>query len=247
MRQRIDHLPEEDVQAINDMFSIALGDARRNVDISLSHPAFYRRLLADPQLRQAFLDGLDDLAPPHPLDEDSLPAGLTQRARPIADILREARASQPTRETASTGAWQLRWERTREYLQTLLLSPAPATNGATYRRDDASALDEEAVTVIMEEVQVDDLSAQLLLEVARRPETPHLLHPILSLTSEEAMAPQQLQVTLQWGPYRETSPLDAAGRANLPPIPAAGITDDAGSVVDARLEVILEPLPPDDH
>ena len=41
------------------MLSLVVHDALEGVDISTHYPAFYQRMLADNELREAFLDTLD--------------------------------------------------------------------------------------------------------------------------------------------------------------------------------------------
>lgn len=85
------------------MLSLVVNDALEGVDIARRYPTFYRRLLADPQLRRAFLEALEilekdktgELVPlPDQLDVDLT---FLEWAHPLSAMV----------DTEPSGSWRL--------------------------------------------------------------------------------------------------------------------------------------------
>src|SRR5688572_17786521 len=100
------------------MLSLVVHDALEGVDISVRYPAFYQRMLADNELREAFLDSLDLLR--RSQVGQLLP--LPQPASEDLSFLR-ARSSEPRIEYTTNGRWRILWQRTIADIQAILFQP----------------------------------------------------------------------------------------------------------------------------
>ncbi|MCI0649919.1 MAG: hypothetical protein L0332_11875 [Chloroflexi bacterium] len=222
----------------DEMFSIVVNDALEGVDITQRYPAFYRKLLANPPLLEAFLDILEVLESDR---EGTLESPPVMTKRDLAFL--QTVDAPPVVEEREPGRWSVSWRQTAERLQALFanfgLSPV-----AAYR--DASGLIEEVyATLIRSEAEVGVRRLEVLLEVtwASDPEMLNLLLTVAIFAQGVAEQPQpSLQAIIQWGSYSETAVVDENGQASFPPLPFQAIVDETGTVIDAGLQFSLTPI-----
>lgn len=222
-----------------DMLSLAINDALDGVDISARYPRFYRRLLADMDLRDAFLDALAILAPEDASGWDTFPP------EPSLDMpFLEEEIHHPLVENVKDG-WRILWQRSIPQLEKLFgLPPSSPTGppvlaeaGPVWRGVSGSApgaLDEETLPLLRDRVQVGDVEVEVFLEVTLQPGDAGKLDPTLIVTAPASL--EDLQVTVRWGTYRETAPVSPGGAAPLPALPLTAIFDEKG-ITSLELEL----------
>lgn len=211
-----------------EMLSLVINDALEGVDITRRYPTFYRRLLANAHLRQIFLDAMEALQKDEALDP--LPEGASMDLSFLAPEEKATPDAQPPIE-------QLRvtLTRTRQQLRDLF-APPPA---AVPMRSALAGMEDEYVTLLRSDVATEEGKLEVILE-GRRPATADALYPVVLLILPEEVALQRsLEVTLQWGSYRETESLDQRGRASFPPLALDAILDEEGDVLTGlKLELV---------
>lgn len=204
-----------------EILSLVINDALEGVDITRRYPTFYRRLLADPHLRQIFLDAMESL--------ERSEAGELEPLPEAADIDLSFLASEEREETSPPSpAEQLRiiLTRTRDQLRELF-APPPA---AIPVRSAMTGMEDDYITLLRSNVLSAQGEFEVILE-GQRPATANALQlTVMLVPQEEVMGGPELQATLEWGTYQETAPLDRRGRATFPPLPLDIILDDRGEV-----------------
>lgn len=217
------------------MLSLVVNDALDGVDIARRYPVFYRRLLADPRLRWAFLEALEILGKEEDGELDSLPASLDidlpflERTQPLEAMV----------ETKLSGSWRLSWQRPIPYLQSRLIdsfAPADPTN-----RSPADFLEDDRITLVDGVVEVAGDEIGVLLEFVRPAGAPDVLHLSLFVT---AGAIASFRATVEWGNFRETARVAAFGGVTFPPLSLADLLDDVGQKITAALCLTVEPAAP---
>lgn len=205
-----------------EMLSLVINDALEGADIRRRYPAFYRRLLAEPPLRQIFLDAIELLETDGAGELDPLPQAASIDLSFLAPE-EKATADPPT----TFEQLRVTLTRTRQQLRDLF-APPPA---AAAMRGALAGMEDEYVTLLRSDVPTEQGELEVILE-GRRPAAADALHPVvLVIQPEEAALPLPLQITLEWGSYRETESLDQRGRASLPPLALDAILDEQGDVV----------------
>ena len=214
------------------MLSLVVNDALEGVDIARRYPTFFRRMLADQQLRWAFLEALENLekykaGELEPLPDDlDLDLTFLQRVQPAPAVVKA--------ETSSL--WRLAWQRPVAFLQSLwarsLASPRPALRAlASFLEDDRLPLVEDVVEVAGDEVGV-------LLKAVRPAGAPGDLHLSLLITAETV---DTLQATVEWGAFSETAVVRASSCVTLPSLPLADVFDEVSQKIAADLRLTVEP------
>lgn len=222
---------EEDV----DMLSLVLNDALDGVDIARRYPNFYRRLLADLDLRQAFLDALAILEPEDLSDWEAFPQSLAVELGFLEDEV-----LQPLVEVAKEG-WRIIWQRSVLQLEEILGIGSEPGAGLAWRgpqRPGAGALGEESIPLLRDTVRVGERHVEVFLEATRPPGPGRQLEPTLIVVGAEEAQP--LQAILRWGRYEEITAIDADGFARLPAVPLAAIFDETG-LTALSLEIVARP------
>lgn len=213
------------------MLSLVVNDALEGVDIARRYPAFYRRLLADSQLRQAFLEALEILEKEKAGELEPLPDYLDVDLT----FLKQAHSLQAMVDTELSGSWRFSWHRPISYLQSRLVVSF-ATVDPVYRSG-AEFLEDDRLTLVDDVVEVAGDEIGVLLEAVRAANAPDALHLSLLVT---AGAPDSLWATMEWGAFHETVLVEAIGRVIFPPLSLAAIVDDAGQKIVADLCLTIE-------
>lgn len=217
------------------MLSLVVNDALEGVDIAQRYPTFYRRLLADPQLRWAFLEALEMLEKDEAGDLDPLPGDLDVDLT----FLEEPHPPAAIMETEPSGCWRLSWHRPILYLQSLLVDSLAASR-PVYRAL-TSFLEDDRLTLVDDVVEVDGDEVGVLLEAVRPAGFPDALHLSLLVT---AGAVDSLRATVEWGSFRETTLIDSFGRVTFPPLSLTAVLDEVGQAIVAALCLTVEPAVP---
>lgn len=205
-----------------EMLSLVINDALEGIDITRRYPTFYRRLLADPHLRQIFLDAIELLGESEAGELDPLPEPAKIDLSFLATDENEATSLPSPAERL-----RITLTRTRQQLRDLF-APPPA---AVPMRDALTGLEDDYIILLRSNVPTEQGEFEVILE-GRRPAAANALLPlVMVIPPEDAVSPLPLEATLQWGSYRETKPLDPHGRASLPPLPLEAILDEEGDVL----------------
>lgn len=207
------------------LLPIVVSAALDGQDIAALFPGFYRAMLANPGLQEAFLDALQPLEAEHP----GWPA---EALEPPAD---------PSIDRLSSNRCRISWRQGLDQLRAIFFPAAPA---AAYRSDDA-ALDDLTLPLLRSQARLPDRVITVALFVTQRLETPDRLHPYASVAqqagNEDLQTPASgLRVSLQWGGYQADAETAAGGRADFPAIPVAEIIAASGEQVRAPLLFSLE-------
>ncbi|MEW5988470.1 MAG: hypothetical protein AB1791_17715 [Chloroflexota bacterium] len=210
------------------MISLIIPDALKGVDIATRYPTFYRQLLADPELRQTFLETLELYEASHSHHLAPLPTP------PVVNL--------SFLQTASTRL-QLAWQLSKEELQNLLF-PTGWRLAAGFRSS-YGWLDDGYVTLLRSQVSVERLSLDVLLQAslaADAPDEVSLALTVAGQSSADSAAPGSWQATIEWGDYVETVPVNEQGQATFPAIPLPAILQPSSQTVAANLFLSLEPV-----
>lgn len=222
-------------EADNEMLSLIVNDALEGIDITTRYPSFYRKMVSNPLLHEAFIDALDILEK----DRAGALEPLPESASHDLSFLKEFAPSTPLIEQAAAGRWAVTWQRTKEQIQALFENFEPARPLA-YRS--GNHLDNlEAITLLRGNVQVDGITVEMWLEASQPVDIPEMLHLFLTTAVPHSPNTPQpaLQATIQWGGYRETATIDQYGRALFPLLPLQTIVGESGQITSS-LQLKLE-------
>lgn len=224
-----------------EMLSLAINDALDGVDIAAHYPNFYRRLLADTELRNAFLDALAILDPEDLSDGDAFPPA------PSLDMpFLEEEILRPLVENIKEG-WRILWQRSIPQLERLFGIPPGADTGSSALAEPKPVwrgpvgatpgpLDEGTLPLLRDRVQLGQQEVEVFLEATRASESSEHLDATLIVAGFEAA--RQLQVTVHWGTYQESMPVPATGFVRLPTVPLDRIFDENG-ISALQLELVV--------
>jgi hypothetical protein len=220
----LDVHPGRVLAADMEMLSLIIDEVSKGVDIQTRYPTFYRKLLANAELRQAFLDALEIL------ESEPAPVNL-----PAADLsfLKET----PRREMPGAGR-RVTWSQTLAYLQSLF-SPSELVY-----RSDADLFEDAWHTLLRGEGQLDETVYTVQLDAALAEEPDDALSVVLTIAISLAMAqtetPMPLHASLQWGSYAESIRIDAEGRTRFPNVPLSAVFDDEYKRIQSGLSLTIE-------
>ena len=219
------------------MLSIVLSNALNGVDITTRYPAIFQKLLANDDMRKAFLEDLDML-------EKSQTGGLELLPEKPNRNLHFLHTVPPTQtvERLVTGEWRITWVQVTEQLQHIFLSPTLSSE-AIYR-DDANHLEETPFKLFHSNVDLNGESVTALLEALQPIANPDVLQ--LSLTvalrgdQDEENFLQTLVAQLQWGAYDEYTRVSQKGKSIFPDLPLSVILNQGKAEIGSNLRLTLE-------
>lgn len=205
------------------MLAHLISAALEGVDIPRRYPQSFRRLVADPALRAAFLDALDilDEAP-----SMSLPLPPSRDLSFLDKLKRTASLDQ----AAAPDPWHIRWRRSAEEIAGLFSflsqSPLPAL------REAAGFLEDETVTLLRGKVSARGMELDVTLEATRpaaQPDELRLSLWVLAANEYTALPAEDsaLVATVVWGSYEARVTITGDGHYALPSRPIAGVVDEA--------------------
>ncbi len=220
------------------MLSVVVNDAMMGIDISKRYPSFYKKLLEDSSLQQAFLDALDMME----MSKNNSLAALPGAACTNLAFL-ELAPWQPKINDLGKNNWQIRWHRTIKQLQAIFF---PSELGLTYRSNPIN-LDESWFTLLRGDVLLRGNTYSWHLECGITEELEDALAAYLHLavTFETKQVPlsNPLQASLTWGSYKETVDIPEQGRVRFPDIPLIAALDEQKENIIADLNLTIAAIP----
>jgi hypothetical protein len=219
--------------AESDMLSLIVSGILNGEDLASRYPAFYRKLLENAGLRQAFLDALNSVQAER--NGEMIP--LPPAARASLDFLGKQRSPTPVLEMFEPQRWRAIWQRSMEQVRSIF-----APSELAYRAD---ALAEDPwFTLLRDELAVSGDTFAVTLECTLSNDTENALAALLRLavtlgsTSKPTVFP--LKASLQWGGYQESVLFLEEGRAKFPDIPLAAVLDEQEGNVQSGFRLSLE-------
>ena len=225
----------------DDLLSLVVSDALKGIDIPTRYPEFFQRLLAEDELRQAFLEALDLI--------ESGPAATPEFTPTVSEsslsFLKSASA-QPMLQQPSPGHWRVSWQQTIEQLQATFF-PVRRASAPAYRH--ADDFEDSWFTLFRGDIELDQTRLAVLLEAVLRLDAPNALNVQLAVgiipDPIESTAPlPDLRATLDWGSYNATVAVGQWGRATFPAVPLDVILDEANRRITSDLRLGLELVSP---
>ena len=216
----------------NEMLSLMVNRVLKGEDISKRYPAFYRKLLNDAGLRQAFIDALEliEIEQTHQL----LPIPNSKKAS--LTFLTNS-PTQSALEILEEHKWRTTWQRTLEQIQAIFSPPELA-----YRAD-PSLYEDSWFTLLRDEIDVEGTIYTVALECTLAGDV-NAISTYLSLAVTLGTASSKpnfpLQARLQWGGYQKSVRIAEEGRAKFPDIPLNIILDDNHQSIKSGLSLTLE-------
>jgi hypothetical protein len=213
------------------MLSIVVNDALMGIDIMKKYPAFYARMLADEELRTAFLDTLELLEEgragklPAYSDSDTFNPDFLQKV-----------VSQPVIRRSAKDKLELFWERTVRQLQTMFfinsLEPGEVLRSGSYLAGEGT------INILHSQVEVDDQELDIRLNASHTLTNPGSLDLMMTISTPEEL-PYHFELTIVWGDYQETAAVSKYGLAKFPPLKRDQIITPTGELMHG-LELRLE-------
>jgi hypothetical protein len=219
----------------SEMLSLVVSEVLKGVDISIRYPAFYRNILNDDNLRQAFIDALGSIEN----EKQSETVVLPLLSKPALTFLSQ-RPQQPAIIKLGAAKWRTIWRQSIEQLQTVFSPPELAY------RSDPSLYEDPWITLLRDDVEVAGSQYTVVLECSPAETDDALavsfnIAVTLEIPIESTQIP--LEATLQWGSYNETIAISEEGRSKFPDVPLATILDEGLQNVKAELSLTLENTP----
>jgi hypothetical protein len=215
----------------NVMLSVVVNDALAGVDVATRYPTLYHALLVDKELHEAFLEVVALLS-------------TEQKAAPRAAAPSPATTPLPFLSSPPAPAikfldpkrWHAAWQLLRGYLEPRLSAPTLAPG---YRRT-SNLLEDDVVNLLRSTFVVGEIQLQLTLNAIRPATEPDVVHLQGTLAAATDPLPD-MQVTIEWGNYRQTAIPDRYGRFIFPSLSLDQIQDEAGRLTAGELQLRLEP------
>jgi hypothetical protein len=239
IKKLADHLAvldaqEGSTQAMeSDMLSLLISGTLRGEDVSRRYPAFYRKLLENADLRQAFLDALESIEAERAGELVPLPGAASRSLDFLA-----SQTSAPAVEMLEKENWRLTWRRSLEQIQAVF-SPRELA----YRAD-LSLIEDPWFTLVREEMAAAGSNFAVALECTISKDQEQALSTFLNLAVTLGSAPEPVQfplrASLSWGAYNESVLVAEEGRARFPDILLSDIFDPSQGQVQAGLSLTLE-------
>lgn len=233
--------PVPDIDERNEeMLSLAVNDALNGIDIRTRYPGFYRQMLANVELRNAFLDALDILERSRNNSLEPLPTAPNRNL----DFLKEA-TCRPSIEMPRPRQWRLRWQLSVEQLRRAFNAPEPVM------RDGDDLWQEKWLTLFRSEVEVAAEKLVVSLAAVQRIDQTGELTLNISVTShssgQSSTTLLPLQAEVQWGDYAATAVIADQSPTVFPTLPLTAVTDASGQLLAGDLHLKLETAGLDPH
>jgi len=217
--------------ASDEMLSLIVSEAIKGVDIPKRYPTFYRRLLSEPDLRQAFLDLLEII------DDENKSTPFLKTIPTDLDFLSQ-RSPEPKLKKLNHNKWLISWRQTVEQLQAIFSPPALAS------RKVLSLLDDHWFVLLREEIAIEGSLYTIDLESVFAEERNEALSTFLNLAvtleTGNNLSNFPIKATLKWGSYQSSLLITREGRSRFPDIPFASIFDSKLKMVTSELDFSLE-------
>lgn len=216
-----------------DMLSIIVNDALSGIDVMKKYPNFYARILANEELRTAFLDTLELL-------EQSRTNELSDYSGPekIDLSFLQQMMSKPSIRKSIQDKLELTWQRSVEQLQNMFYIASLQTSDA-YRSVD-SLLEENYINILHSQVEIDEQELEIRLDALQTLTAPENLDMMLVVFAPETFN-RQFEVTINWGEYQQSATVNQYGLAKLPPLKTEQVFTDSGELIHG-LELSLNQI-----
>lgn len=233
LNQLVDNAPHQELTETDlEMLSLVVNDALHDVDIQKQYPAFYKRLVEEPGLRDAFLDVLEmaeegeneelELELPEPISKK-----LTFLAEPDPVSIVEQ----------LTDRWRVTWQQSTAYLNTVFLS----RNLAFGYRNQVQGEDPWFV-LLREQIIVEQSQLNVFLEATLQEKGPVELALALAVTinAQPARTWSKIVAFLSWGDYQESLSIRLNERTSLPPAPLQQLLNEQMNTFRSDLQLSLD-------
>lgn len=211
------------------MLSLVVNDALEGVDITARYPDFYRKMLADAALCQAFLAALD-IFDGHEADDWLLPADISHDL----GFLQTAVSPPPTIQQTLSDKWLAAWHLLAEQLNQKFFQPLQ------FAVRSSALLEDSSMVLLRHDLAAGDRQYDVILEAVAPLETPDQLQLTLLITPLTDGPLPAMAARLQWGDTVLTAVPDLYGRAPFPLLPLHTILDETGQHIVADLHLTLE-------
>jgi hypothetical protein len=217
----------------NEMLTLVVGEALNGVDISARYPAFYRKILNDSELRQAFLDAIGSIENDKHVD----PVAASLPLKPALAFLGR-QPQTPTIIHLGVDKWRTVLRQSVEQLQSLFSPPELAY------RSDPSLYDDPWITLLRGDIEIAGSQYAVILECSPAEETEDALAVSLNLAvtlqAQGNTSGMPLEATLQWGDYGYTVAVSAEGRTRFANVPLPAILDETQEKINTELFLTIE-------
>jgi hypothetical protein len=221
----------------SEMLSLVVSDVLNGADISTRYPAFYRKILNDVDLRQAFIDAVGSMENIKQSESVVLPFPIKPS---LAFLSHSHQPEQPTIIKLGSDKWRTIWRQSIEQLQSIFSPPELAY------RSDPSLFEDPWITLLRGETEIDGSMYTFMLECSPTEECDEALavsfNIAVTLETPLDMPQASLEATLQWGFYNETIAISEEGRTRFPNIPLTEILDEGQQNFKAELSLALEKI-----
>jgi hypothetical protein len=228
-----DYLDEADEA----MISIVVSDVLQGVDITRHYPDFYRKMLGNSELFQAFIEAVEILEADRAGTLEEVPVSEF-RVPPIPQV-----PPQPEVEESRFGRWSVIWRQTAERLEGMFKLPDQSLNLAF--RSGRGLWETGSTTLIRGQAAVAGLDLAVLL-TADGTDDPDVLQLNLMVAdlgwSSAGFSAGSLKATIRWGQYNETGIVNEVGEILLPPLLLEAVLDESGHSLAGNLQLRLEPV-----
>ncbi len=217
-----------------DLLSLIAFDAFQGIDIESQYPDFYRKMMSNELLHEAFLDMLMLLAEhPESVPVTAVPSPDTTQS-PFANL--QIKWPKPHQ-------WQLIWEQTTQQLA-LAFGFTPSEQ-LLRTRDDTIFYEDDWYSLFHGDIDIEEQHYHVTLEGTRRLEASGELDIVLMvMISADTTVPapsQSLLATLTWGSYTEAIDVTPNQPINFPPIQLQTVVDMDEKRFKEKLLFNLEP------
>jgi hypothetical protein len=216
----------------NEMLSLIVDEASKGIDIAERYPEFYKKLLDNSNLREAFLDTLESIESSEDKELISSPSKSSKKL----SFLKEW---EPQATIAKLGnKWRASWQQRIEQLQSIISLVQLAT------RSDPMIYEDPWITILRSETEIEKVKYTIFLECTLSKKDEEALSPFLNVAVTLGTDPKPsyfpIRSTLQWGTYEETIDILEEGRAKFPDIPFKLIFDEEIKHINAELRLTIE-------
>jgi hypothetical protein len=221
----------------DEMLSLIIDDALRSTDIASRYPNFFKKLLANKELREAFLDSLDLLEQSRAGALEPLPAPANQNL----DFLYQ-NEPEVNVESQGAGRWHVTWQQTAAQLQRIF-SLDDLVVETSYDLESGFAT-EDWFTLFHHPAVAESRWLEVALEamLSRTEPVLRVLATIALVPGEDnaGRPPTLIKARLQWGQFEQTTAVGSKNRVVFSAVPLAAIMDAAGKKVACPLLLTLE-------
>lgn len=216
----------------SDMLSLIVSGTLHGENLAERYPAFYRKLLENSALREAFLEALESVE----AESTGALIPLPANTKTTLDFLKPQTPASIV-EHVEQNHWRAVWQRSLEQLQTILSPPKLA-----YRAD--PLMEDPWFTLLREAITAGSTSYEFSLECTLTTEQEIMLATSINLAVTLRGSATQpsfpVRAHLQWGAYDEAILLHEEGRMKFPDIPLEAVFDSAANQISAELNFTLE-------